>query len=326
MTTALEWKIDELRSDYQTVTGRPFSHFYCPILFRDDDTSLCRAHIVNSAFEESNRSWTVQRADVDNFYGRVFEADFVNIQYWEQSPDRVISDASLSNRLRPEIRLGGEVVKHFLARGPVPDHFTEAVAGGGIRLGLKIQRNEAATAMSEGCEIQIGQDARLPALVSLLKAAHLTLFYLLGYPYALSAGGRFLGQTVLGNFFLQNQGLDKAHVLKNAVSHFSEYSNMVRPLLGAPIEVQGTASDRRLFVCFCEPQTPWARIVFIRTSKLRHAVLVPVLEEPSAVARFKMFLRGECGHIRASLCRVAGDGCLVDEQSETLMWPEAEFL
>ena len=40
-------KLEGLRSDYQTVTGFPFEKFYCPILFRDENVELCRAHLVN---------------------------------------------------------------------------------------------------------------------------------------------------------------------------------------------------------------------------------------------------------------------------------------
>jgi hypothetical protein len=326
MKTAVKRKLDKLRCDYQAVTGSPFSHFYCPILFQDDNTALCEAHIVNKAFAESARRSTVQRTDVDNFYGRFFEADFEKTQYWKMPPNQIIADPALSNKLRPEILLGGEVIEHFLARGPVPDHLTEAIADGGVRLGLKIHPDDAIIAIGKGCEMRIGQDARLPALVSLLKAAHLTLFDLLGYRYALSQGGRFLGRTVLGDFFFENESLGKADVLKNAVSHFAKFANMVRPLLDSPVEVHGTASDGLLFVCFLEPQTLWAYIVFIRTSKELHAVLVPILEEPSAAARFKTFLCGEVGPIPAKRCRIEGDRLWINTQSETMMWPDAPFL
>ena len=326
MATTIERRLDELRSDYEAVTGNPFSYFYCPILFQDDATRLCRAHIVNHAFVESSRTWTVQRADIDSFYGSMFEADFVTIQDWKHTPDQIIADPSLSQRLRPEILLGGEVVQHFVANGPVPDHFTEAVAGGGIRLALKVHPDDAAAAISRGCEMRLGKDARLPALVSLLKAAHLTLFDLLGYRYALSTGGRFLGRTVLGEFFLHNQGLSKADVIKNAVSHFSGFANMVRPLDDAPIEVLGTVSDGLFLACFCEPQTLWAYVVFIRTSDRLHGVLVPILEEPSAEARFATFLQGECGPIRAHHCRVVGNKFTLKEQPDILEWPRSEFL
>lgn len=237
-------------------------------------------------------------------------------------------DRELSNKFRPQVLFGGELVPHFVVRGPVPDHFTEAIIGGpkgAIRLGLKIHPDHAPAAMSKGCEILIEKDIRLPALVALLKAAHLTLFDMLGYRYALSAGGSFLGWTVLGDFFLQNRDLSKADVLKNASSHFRKFANMVRPVLPPATTVQDTVTDRFLFVCQCEAQPPWALIVFIRTSNLLHAVVVPVFEVPSAAARFVTFLRGEGGPIEVNRCRFEGDKWLAAKQPETLMWPKAEF-
>ncbi len=89
------------------------------------------------------RNWTVQRADVDNFYGRAFESDFVDIQYQgQQLTGDVIADPLVSKKLRPKIHSGGEKVQHFVATGPVPSHFTEVHVNGPngpIRLGLKIR-------------------------------------------------------------------------------------------------------------------------------------------------------------------------------------------
>jgi len=72
MDQEVEQKLETLRSDYTEVAGKPFLHFLCPMLFRDEDVALCRAHIVNAAFPDSSRSSTVQRADVDNCYGHAF--------------------------------------------------------------------------------------------------------------------------------------------------------------------------------------------------------------------------------------------------------------
>ena len=326
----MEQVLDLLRADYRAVTGSPFSHFYCPILFRDEDVELCRAHIVNRAFPNSNKTWTVQRADVDNFYGGMFEADFVALQYrGKKLADHIIVDPDLSKKLRPKIQIGGEVVQHFLAHGPVPKCFTEAVVAGPsgpVRLGLKIHPHGASAAISKGCQILIEKDGRLPALASLLKAAHLMLFEMLGYRYALSLGDRFLGQTVLGDFFLRNNGSSKAVVLADAKSHFSEFSNMMRPVLGATAEDQRTLTDRFLYVCRCQDETPWALMVFIRTSDLLHAVIVPVLDSENAAVRFMTFLRGDGCAIRANPCRFEAEQFFGGNQSESLVWPKAEFL
>jgi hypothetical protein len=201
----------------------------------------------------------------------VFESDFVDVQYLGKDiPQDVVGNRELSRKLRPKIRVAGETVPHFVANGPVPGHFTEAVINsstGPVRLGLKIHPDDMPAAASRGCEVVIEKDIRLPALVSLLKAAHLTLFQMLGYRYALSAGGHFLGRTVLGDFFLANRDNPRQKVLENARSHFLEFVNMARPVLTAPTESQGTLSDGFVFVCRCDDDAPWAFIVFHKNLK-----------------------------------------------------------
>ena len=307
----------------------PFSHFYCPILFRDEAVDLCKAHIVNDAFPDSVRNWTIQRTDVDNFYGSAFESDFVNIQYrGKRLAESILADPRLSKKLRPKIRIGEEDVEHFVASGPVPDHFTETVVAGPnapVRLGLKIHPDDAMTAMSKNWSIAIEKDIRLPALVSVLKAAHLTMFEMLGYSYALSLGGHLVGRDILGKFFLANRGLRKTDVVANGEAHFKEFANMVRPLLNPPADVLGTASDHSVFVCRCDTETPWGMIVFIRTSHLVHAALVPILETASAAERFVAFLKGGDCKIRANRCRFDGNSWYGAKDEEILTWPKANL-
>ena len=178
--------------------------------------------------------------------------------------------------------------------------------------------------MTKGCQILFEKDLRLPALVSLLKAAHLTLFEMLGYRYALSPGGLFLGRTVLGDFFLQNRNRSRADILRHADAHFRQFANMARPVLDNQVVAEGTVADQLLFVCFCEDRSPWSLIVFVRTSDLLHAVLVPVFQVPSAAARFEMFLQGEGGPIQANGGRFKDDKFEIGP-TETLIWPKAEF-
>jgi len=327
MDHEVEHKLETLLSDYQEVAGKPFLHFFCPVLFRDEDAALCRAHIVNSAFPDSCRRWTVQRADIDSFYGSAFESDFVDLQYRGQHlTDDAIIDPLLSKKLRPKVYIGEEEVEHFIANGRVPTHFTEVhVPGpdGPVRLGLKIRPDDA---LSTGeWRIAIEKDVRLAALVSMLKAAHLTLFEMLGYRYALSAGGYFLGRNILGEFFLNNKGRSKAEVVASGLSHFREFANMMRPVLNPPPDLEGTAADQFVFVCRCDADAPWGIIVFIKTSHLVHSVLVPVLECEGAAARFMAFLKGEGCRIRANRCRFDGQNWCGAKDHEFLEWPTAAF-
>ena len=59
-------KLSALNADYKAVSDRDAEHFFCPILYRDEQVDLCKAHIINSSFRDSDRTWTVQRTDVDN--------------------------------------------------------------------------------------------------------------------------------------------------------------------------------------------------------------------------------------------------------------------
>lgn len=323
-------RLEGLRSDFQARFGKPFSHFYCPILFRDEQVALCRGHIVNESFPDSARKWIVQREDVDNFYGRAFEGDFVNIQYREKSlTETVLTDPRLSQKLQPKIRIDGQDIEHFVARGPVPSHFTEATVNaplGPIRLGLKIHPEDAMSSIGRNWQIAIEKDIRVPALVSVLKAAYLTMFDMLGYSYPLSAGGRVIGWDILGKFFENNHRLGKADIVANAPSHFAEFANMVRPLLNPPGDAYGTVSDRFVFVCRCDDNAPWGMIVFVRTSHLVHAALVPILETDRAAERFFAFLRGRGCQIRANKCRFDGDRWYGSKDEEILAWPEADLL
>ena len=330
MDPDFERRLEVLRSDFQARAGFPFSHFYCPILFRDDEVELCKGHIVNASFPDSARNWVVQRKDVDSFYGASFESDFVNIQYGSLTfVDNVLADPCLSKKLRPKIRLGDQDVSHFVAYGPVPAHFTEAAVEtpfGPVRLGLKIHPNEAMSSAGRNWSIAIEKDIRLPALVSVIKAAYLTMFNMVGYSYPLSAGGHLVGQDILGTFFLRNQAFGKSEITTNARTHFAEFANMVRPLLAPPSDVCGTVSDRFVFVCRCEADTVWGIIVFVRTSHLVHAALLPILETDRAADRFVTFLKERGCQIRANRCRFDGDKWHGSRDEETLTWPEADLL
>ncbi len=57
--------------------------------------------------------------------------------FGKQLPDDLIGDRELSKKLKPRIRLGGNDYEHFVARGAVPDHFTEMLynsPSGGARV------------------------------------------------------------------------------------------------------------------------------------------------------------------------------------------------
>jgi hypothetical protein len=180
-------KLEALRRDYASVAGHAFDTFYCPFLFRDEPTELCRAHLVNQAFRGASNRWTIQRKDVDGFFGSAFESDFVKIQLRRdpsEEPFAVLADKDRSKKLEPTVYLDGRRIEHYVSRGPLPkDHSRFAVdfAGQTVSLGLKIHSDDTLAAADGSWEIRIEKDVRIGSLVSLLKAAHLALFEMLGY-------------------------------------------------------------------------------------------------------------------------------------------------
>lgn len=299
-------KLEKLRVDYNQVKGHPFSYFYCPILFTDEETPLCQAHIVNKAFRDSPRAWTIQRQDVDNFFGSNFEADFTalqcKIENW--SPYDIIRDKTLSNKLKPRILVDNKDIDSFVAQGNTPKNYTRIEIENTQRV-LKMSPEDVITNKEQNWEIEINKDVRISALVSLIKAAHLTLFEMLGYRYALSVGGYFVGRQILGEFFVQNRKqAPRAVIIENAHSFFRKFVHMVRPIQVCKIDFQGTITDNQLLVCKESSGTIWARIVFIRTSQQLHAVMIPDFNQPNAVVKFNDFLNNNTTTIQVNLCRV----------------------
>lgn len=320
-------KLEGLRSDYQSVVGVPFETFYCPILFRDEHVELCRAHLVNQAFVGASRRWTIQRKDLDGFFGAFFESDFVKLQPRgrpDEDPFAILADKHRA-QLRPSVYLDGEKIEHYLASGEVPaQHSKFAVDFGGqaVSLGLKLHPDKTLSAADQNWEVRIDADFRVGSCVSLLKAAHLGLFELLGYRYALSAGGHFMGFNVPGEFFLANRGLNRGEVLSNAVEHFEEFANMVRPVGGGGDDLKGTAEDRLLYLCTRGTELRWAFLVLIRTGETVHAVLVPIFEDPIAIDVFLKFLKNSDDQIDAALTKYDGERWHVAQESKKFRWPK----
>ena len=285
-------RLARLNADYELVTGRSFRHFFCPILYRDEDVELCRAHVINKAFRGSDKSWTIQRKDVDNYYGSLVERDFSALREKGRQADEALADRTLARQLNPKIVLDGEVVDHYVVQGDVPPEHSKVTffgPDGSVQLALKLSPATLMTARARKWEIHIDEDFRVPAVASLLKAAHLTLFHLHGYRYALSAGGNFLGKTVLGEFFLKTRDMDRASALRSTHSHFREFAGLVRPMELSQ-DWKGTLTDRFLFRCMTGDQH-WAFLVLIRTSDDMYGVIVPTMDDHDPAVRFAEFLK-----------------------------------
>ena len=330
MNPDLRKKLERLNTDFGEVGGGDVAHFYCPILFKDEHVPLCKAHIVNQAFDGAPKAWTVQRQDVDNFFGTAFESDFTALQeaaVWKEG--EIFSDKKVHRKLEPKITIDGREVEHFSPSGRIPERFTSIEVTEDERphvIGLKMKPEEMKTSLDADWAVEISKDIRLPALVSMIKAAHLTLFELHGYRYALSASGWFVGWEILGKFFYQHRGQDRARVLENAEKHFQEFVHMVRPVKSADASTQGTITSRNLLTCWASSGFPWAMIVYVKTGTALHAVMIPVFDHGDGVSTFLGFQQSSNESIAARISRFAADKWEIAKQTTGITWPKTGVL
>jgi len=323
-------KLERLRNDYCSIRGQPFAYFFCPILGRDEDVPLCMGHIVNDAFPDSPRGWTVQRRDVDNSYGSHFESEFSHLSKAKRAdPIQVITDKSLAKVMRPSIVLDGQTVEYYPATHDIPSEHSRVVFESGGRqvlLGFKIAPDKMREVTDDRWRIEVTKDFRLPALVSLLKSAYLTLFELLGYRYGCGSEGHFMGPQMLGRFFLENCNLRNRQLVRdNAREFFAQFANMVRPAVAVRPSIGGTLTDGQVWLCGSNPVAAWGMIVFIRTDDYMHAVLMPVLQNGDAAARFDSFLGKDAQRVLVTPARFARDHWAVSPRSAPIEWPAAQL-
>ena len=330
MNANIRKRLEQLRADYQSVSGRPWHFFYCPILHKDEETELCAGHVINRASEDADRSWTVQRKDVDNYYGTLFEGDFLALeQKVDLQVDEILTDRKLSRQFNPKIVIGGQAVDHYTPQGDIPEQHSELFVDspdGLVRLALKISPEKMESVPGGRIQVIVDKDVRLPALASCLKSAHLTLFHLLGYRYALSYGGYFLGKVILGDFLLKTRGMERLSALEEAIVHFKKYQSLFRPVIELSFDSEGTLTDNTLLLCISDNRF-WAFIVLIQTGTQSHGVLVPILEDAESAARFHRFLESPFTALAVKFARWDRDREIWEMSSQTQMieWPQASL-
>ena len=330
MDTEFQQRLESLRIDYESVTGRSWEHFSCPILYTDEKAELSRGHVINRAFPNSDRSWVPQRADVDNFFGSRFEADFLAIdKKIGRSPIELFADKDLRRLFKPTTLLnGGEVESYpYQPSNPVPEEFLEATLsaeGHSAREVLKPTPSQRQAARDGRAEIDVDKNVRIHTLVSLLKAAHLTLFHLMGYKYALSRGGCFLGGQLLGELFLKTRQLNPVKTVEIAVEHYRPFHNMVQVVIPGTTPFKGTATDR-LANAILDGNRVWAWQVFVRAGHYMHLVMVPTLGHPDSVTKFRQFLSAEESTLECRTVRLNRTQIVMGESSFEMTWPAWEL-
>jgi hypothetical protein len=292
-----EW----LRADFaRNNNGRPPDHFYCPMLMRDEKADLLLGHVVNEKFKVVPEFKIQQRQDIDNWYGSMFEGDFLTLmRHQEGSITDLFEPGNPPPRgVRPVIKAGGEEIRYYPLKGddkPINEHTLmeiNAKNGAFMRLALKKSPKEVLALRQVKWHSEVFADFRIAALVSLIKAAYLTLFWKLGYKYTLSAAGLSVGHDILGRFFLDNKGKSNQEVQVAAKEFFAPYINMLRP--AEPVgenAPRGTIEDSQVFVWLGSSGHGLGIGVFVRTNHRLHCVLMPGYSDSEGAETYLDFLR-----------------------------------
>jgi len=326
MNPEMHDKLDKLKNDYLEVTGVEFEHFFCPILYKDENAELCKAHIINQVFEGASRKWTIQRKDVDNFYGANFESEFVLLRYrGKLDPFRALGEKYLN----PKILVNGEEIEHYRFNGHLDENFTPIIIKNNEReeiVIIKIPPAEVKELIENDWEIENELNLMIPSIVSLIKSAYLTLFEILGYTYVFSKGGYFIGKELLGKFFELNHEKSRREIKAAGNNFFSKFQSIIRPVNKIDGDLsKGSVESGKFIVCKDFSDTkPWAYMIFINFANQNHVVLLPYLElseiNSEIIHKYKMFVDNPRENITVRQKVIENGQSYV--RSSTIIWPK----
>lgn len=230
----LEKRIAANRADYEAYFGKPCKHFVCPILGRDEDVEMCRGHMVTLAQSDI---WIPQRKDVDNFYGSVVEADLATVvEDRGRDPWQLFLDPHKHPQHHFKMEHDGKPVEFYFPKPshqPVENHirleFRNANDETISNIGIKKSASAFLAADNTRLDLYVERDFRPPVVAAMLKAAHLTMFRMLGYDHIDSPGGRYLAH-ILKDFFEKHDGMHSP-AKRDVDPYFARFNSMIAPLV-----------------------------------------------------------------------------------------------
>src|SRR5437588_7072019 len=237
MSDRLTARVETLRADFQAEKGYPFKHFFCPFLHVDEPVPLCEGHIINEAFGTCNAR-VPQRQDFDNFFGGKVEADFISaVQDRSKTAFQKWIDPKLHRRYRPQLLSRGVAVEHYITDEirSVPGHTPLVVVNtDGEMLGnvvIKKAPNEVKELHATDLQVVAVPPANfIPAIIaSVLKAAHLTMFNLLGYNHVFSTAGLYLA-GILREFYEKFKDTKKRSLAGELAASFRPHASLIPPM------------------------------------------------------------------------------------------------
>lgn len=336
---SLSTNLDKLQEDFESVRGRPFNYFYCPILHVDQDVPLTKGHVVPKSL--GGKSKVLQRRDVDNGFGSFFEAE---------AADAVIHGLD-GNALDIVLRGDPAELKKIGRRFKIlaqfdgmnePVHVSHRKTDAEVTFfvskeSLTKALGEIEKPISLRGSLGVELDARSSILATSLRTSHLCWFKKCGYRYVFSNEGIFVA-WVLRSFFekfiqprsgsnrIKTGSLVSEEVKKEVDDYCSQFANFIRPFTRPliekfPTEIQEGTPDSGWFIALRDGDQIYGRISILKLGKSHVAVMTPVITDARGWALFDLAANLE---LEFSLAKFDADADVFEGErctGKTLIWP-----
>ena len=289
--------IGHLKADYESVTGKAFRHFFCPILHIDEDVRLAKGHVVPKSL--GGKTTILQREDVDQGFGSFFEAEAADAiqQGLDGNPMEVVSRGHpdemkrLGRRFDFRLLLEGTDKPVYASYGKIGDDAGFYVATGELTAALG-ERDGRRTLRGE---VGVELDARSSILVTSLRTSHLAWFRLCGYRYVFSNEGIFLA-SVLRSFYekfieprygpnrSKKGSLNSKQVKREVDEYCLQFANLIRPLPEPALKmlseaIQPGTLDTGWFLALRDGDQVYGKISILKLGNQRIAVMTPLITD-----------------------------------------------
>ena len=166
---------------------------------------------------------------------------------------------------------------------------------------LKVSPERLVEAEDDQLALVLERDYRPSVIASMIKAAHLTLFKIMGYEYVFSASGFWLAD-ILRSFFQKHDG---SHGVSDAdvKQHFLPFENLLAPLVVRNDDwFRGTVDDSMFLSLLTGRDEVFALGVILRAGKDRFCIFVPT-DCGKTINTYVSFLNEPPSSVRAKATR-----------------------
>jgi hypothetical protein len=232
--------VEPYLADYASNIGKRPSSFFCPILLEESPgIDLIDGHILPQSLRTASRATVLQRKDVDNFFGHKVESalvEFLNSVTYTKAEflERAKGVAIVSKNAGPlDLFIPSSKSTPPFPKLGLKDGKGQTIASPHVKGTLDDLGGSSGSAEVRGT--MSFHKSSIDA--AMLKTAHLALFRLAGYQWALSSAGQFASQPLRTFFRSAGQTSDLG-------ATFAEFANAFHVVLTPTFSIDTLADSK----------------------------------------------------------------------------------